>query len=396
MVSGRTRAQSPDRIPPRRRHPWRRRLSALPGALVALSITLAAPVGCAADEDEEPEGIVEKVDTLVSDALSGNHFVIPMIISNPTMGSGAGLSAAIFYQLDDESRTSGTALGAYYTLNDSWIVALRQETYFSSGRHSLSGLAAAYRLNTEYFGIGHEAGRKGESADLSERGFGVEVNYERRISGPLYAGIMYRGGQVESALEEGASIELPPGEEDLVISGLGGTLTYDSRDHELHPGSGTLLEVDAVVMAAAFGSDADYEALKLVYRKYVGIGGSHVLAFRATGCFMAGDVPYLDLCYYGADSDLRGYVAGQYRDRAMYAVQAEGRFQVYRRLGAVAFAGVGGIAPELSEFRGDEILPSVGVGVRVVVLERVDLTVGLDYAVGRDSDGWYLRLGEAF
>jgi len=121
-----------------------------------------------------------------------------------------------------------------------------------------------------------------------------------------------------------------------------------------------------------------------------------VLALRAYGRFTAGRVPFFDLCLFGAGSDLRGYTAGQYRDRMMLAAQAEYRLELPKRFGLVAFAGVGEVAPSLGEFNTKDLLPSAGGGLRYTIATKNHVNLRLDYAVGKDSTALYFGVGEAF
>ncbi len=62
----------------------------------------------------------------------------------------------------------------------------------------------------------------------------------------------------------------------------------------------------------------------------------------------------------------------------------------------VAFAGIGEVASELGEMDSENILHSVGIGFRYRVSEEQRINLSIDYAVGKDSDAWYFRIGEAF
>lgn len=50
-------------------------------------------------------------------------------------------------------------------------------------------------------------------------------------------------------------------------------------------------------------------------------------------------------CIYGANNELRGYQAGRYLDRYMFATQLEYRLVLLCRLGVVAFGGLGSVVP---------------------------------------------------
>lgn len=64
--------------------------------------------------------------------------------------------------------------------------------------------------------------------------------------------------------------------------------------------------------------------------------------------------------------------------------------------GMVAFAGVGGVDEDLDGFDFENPLPSAGVGLRFMLSEENRLNLGVDYAVGKDSDAWYFSVGESF
>jgi hemolysin activation/secretion protein len=144
------------------------------------------------------------------------------------------------------------------------------------------------------------------------------------------------------------------------------------------------------------GSDFNYEQFFASYNKYIPIGDKMVIATRASLCHTSDRVPFFDLCLFGTNSDLRGYIGGQYRDRNLLATQVEYRWRFYKRFGMVAFAGIGSVAPKIDEFKIDDILPSAGFGLRFLASKDHRLNVGIDYAFGEDSEALYFRIGEAF
>jgi len=64
------------------------------------------------------------------------------------------------------------------------------------------------------------------------------------------------------------------------------------------------------------------------------------------------------------------------------------------RFGVVAFAGVGGVAPELDEF--DTLLPSGGGGARYVLAKKNNVSLRFDAAWGKNEHALYFGIGEAF
>ena len=118
------------------------------------------------------------------------------------------------------------------------------------------------------------------------------------------------------------------------------------------------------------------------------------------GGAVAPEVPWTDLSQLGTPWDLRAYRWGRYRDLTAAFALLEYRFMfpfpqdtLWSRLGMAAWVGVGALGdtplPDLTK-----PLPSVGLGVRVRVQDRV--TVRLDFGVGRESFAFYFQFLEAF
>jgi hypothetical protein len=62
----------------------------------------------------------------------------------------------------------------------------------------------------------------------------------------------------------------------------------------------------------------------------------------------------------------------------------------------VAFGGVGEVARDPGDFNAQDLLPSVGAGLRFLVSEENRVNISIDYARGREGDAVYFRIGESF
>src|SRR6185312_8154323 len=90
---------------------------------------------------------------------------------------------------------------------------------------------------------------------------------------------------------------------------------------------------------------------------------------------------------FGTMNDLRGYTAGRYQDRRMFATQAEYRLMFpspgfLGRFGIVAFGGVGGIGKKFSEIGISEWLPAGGGGLRFRLTKKHPINFRVDYGFG--------------
>jgi outer membrane translocation and assembly module TamA len=121
-----------------------------------------------------------------------------------------------------------------------------------------------------------------------------------------------------------------------------------------------------------------------------------VLALRATVRSTGGDdVPFFLLSSFGGSTDLRGYPSGRYRDRMMYALQSEYRWQFNDRWIFTGFAGFGEVADNFGDF-GENYLPAAGIGTRFVLSKKHRVGLSADIAVGKDGTEFYFGVGEAF
>ncbi|UOQ69972.1 outer membrane protein assembly factor [Hymenobacter cellulosilyticus] len=121
-----------------------------------------------------------------------------------------------------------------------------------------------------------------------------------------------------------------------------------------------------------------------------------ILALNYFASFTAGTAPFNALSLLGGTRRLRGYYEGRYRDQHAGLVQAELRLAVYRQLGVVAFGGVGALGDDDALLRLNQPKAAYGGGLRFVLNRRDQLNLRLDYALGRESSGFYLTIGEAF
>jgi hypothetical protein len=93
---------------------------------------------------------------------------------------------------------------------------------------------------------------------------------------------------------------------------------------------------------------------------------------------------------------LRGYYTGRFRDKNLVFYQTEIRIPVYWRIGVVAFAGVGQVAPDLKSFSFDQMKLTGGGGLRFTLSRRERANIRFDYGFTKDGGGFYLVFGESF
>jgi len=326
--------------------------------------------------------------------------VVPIPQSSPTLGSGITLVGALFYNPSQEPEPWISGAGLMRTSNGSWGAGAMHKMSLGHDRFRAVAFAGYADINIEFFGIGPNAGSRGRSIELNEEGVAALVQGQMRVADNLYAGARVQFLDLSTSINRENPLfpdaEIPRREFDSRLVSIGPVVSYDTRDSSMNPSRGLFVQASWLFGAEWLGSDFDHDKFTINGNLYYPLTPSTVFAGRAALCGTSGLAPFYDLCLYGAQGDLRGYETGRYRDRASWAIQYEVRQHLFGRFGAVAFAGVGGTAPRLSDLGDSTVLPSAGFGLRYMVSRQNRVNLRVDFAVGRDSHALYVSVGEAF
>ena len=173
-------------------------------------------------------------------------------------------------------------------------------------------------------------------------------------------------------------------------------VVVDPRDNLGTPRTGTYARVISSVAARVLGGDFSFRRLTIDARRYTTLGTNLVGAVQVQYDGVAGTVPFDQLPQIGADSAMRGYPRGRYRDNHAFTAQAELRTGYWKRVGAIAFIGAGTVAPGASDLADGPWYPTGGVGLRALLVPRDRTVARVDLGFGRGSFGINIGIGEAF
>ncbi len=332
----------------------------------------------------------------------GEFVFAPMPMVNPTLENGLALMVGYIYRVDVADKTtppSATALGGFKTSNGSWMASLVQSLHLDHDRYRVVGLAAYTNLNYKFYGIGQSAGNAGVSIELNQVGTVGMIEGLVRVFPNGYAGARYQILDMSVAthdvtIPDGPTI--PGADADLRTAALGPRFDYDSRDNPFYARKGWQGRMIASFYGKDVGGTRTYQAYDGFVNRYYAAGPKNVVAWHAGVCGVDGPVPFYDLCLLGKNQDIRGYVAGQYRDRAMVAAQAEWRTELWWRFGATAFVGGGEVKDSFGALTWKDVLPGYGVGARFTLARRNHVNLRVDYGWGKDSSALYIGVMEAF
>jgi outer membrane protein assembly factor BamA len=327
---------------------------------------------------------------------------LPIPKANPAIGGGLQLVAARFFQTDAKSQPSVLGASAGYYSSDTWFAGAGGSVNFSEDRWRISGGLGYLDAKYDFYGVGSDAGEDGIGIPINQTASAAMVKILRYVWANWYVGGGYR--YLDS--QTGLNVSLPGNKdiEDILKKGVhivsaGPTLaaSYDTRDLNMNPRTGSYITIDAIFPSKTFGSDSNYDRVNIKANRYWPTTDKITLAGRISLCGASANTPFFDLCYFGADNDLRGYVIGRYQDLTKFAVQGEVRTQFTPRWGGVVFAGVGQVAPTFHQMTDDNLLPAGGVGVRWMAAPKNKVNIRADVAWGEGGDAlFYLTIGEAF
>ena len=301
----------------------------------------------------------------------------------------------------DETRTSNLPLTAQYTIENKYLFFSGFEIFSPQEKYVLTGNIRIQSFPSLFFGIGANTPKSNEE----------EFSYSQVLLEPIFlknlfmkylffgGGIRYNkisrveaypNGLLEKTNQTGAL--------GSTSSGLELAMIYDSRDNLLNASEGLFLSLTHGFYRGWIGSSHDFELTKLDLRYFMQPLGnsSSILGFNFIAQSSQGDTPLQELGRLGGHEIMRGYFEGRYTDRHLIATQIEWRQKLSHRWGAVAFAGLGNVAPSLDDFDFDTLRASYGIGVRFLVDEEENLNLRLDFGIGNEKANYYFKIAESF
>jgi len=332
----------------------------------------------------------------------GSLVIAPIPISSPAFGSGLLLISGYVFKLNERDQSSPPSwLGAAgaFTNNGTRALALGGRLYLQENKYQTTFAVMKGRANLDFFGIGRIPGRSPISVPLRMEGSIFFGELMRNVGRNIFIGPRYQFRKLTAGIDgpvPPGGFEVPQIDLKSNSAALGFHLQRDRRNSTFYPTKGDLFDVTADFFDQVWGSRREYQTYKVSYNGFRAIADKQVFAYRAMACSANGSVPFYDLCLYGFNSDLRGYTTGEFQNRRMFATQAEYRIELPKRLGLVAFGGVGGTARRWNEFRSDGLLPAAGAGLRFKLDKQNHINYRVDFAFGREGRTISIGLGEAF
>lgn len=383
-----------------------------PGKLISATIILIFLCGIITfsfsqsqepSHNQEPNFFTKK--DSVKPSYRNKFLVFPLVALSTETNWVFGVANAYIFKTarhDSTLRVSTMPSGFLYTLNNQILIALGANIFLPKEKYIIRFENSFSRFPDKFWGLGNSTDSK-PSENYTFTQFYINPQLYRKIFGDLFlgAGVDYqrvfnieyaKGGYFDQDQVKGVSDR-----SSYTVLGYSFFINHDSRNHAYVPDKGELFRIKFSNFNDHVGSDYDFRTLEIDLRKFFKITKKSVLAIQSLSTFNFGDVPYRNLAILGGNSMMRGYYAGRFRDLKFAGIQAEYRFPIKGRVGAVAFAGAGEVANDFEGFGFDKLKPSIGAGLRVAILKQDKLNLRLDVAGGNGGSlNYYIVLAESF
>ncbi len=333
---------------------------------------------------------------------------VPVIITEPAVGYGAGAGLLFFHQSvrdaqkakvekEDEVLSlppSMSGLFGAYTENDSWFAGGGHFGSWKNDTIRYTGGLAWASLNLKFYGAGNIPILNERPLNFSIEGPFLLQELKFRIPNTK----LFLGGRYEY-LSSKVTFDftetfprLPIIQRETTNASLGLLANYDSRDNIMTPNRGQYLELILSRYDDAFGGDFEYNELEAKIRSWWGIHSDVVLGVRLDGDFTSGRVPFYALPYI----DLRGIPAQRYQGDKVFVVEVEPRWDFTDRWSLAGFLGAGWAVNSTREFDDNDPKVAGGIGFRYLIARRMGLRYGVDVAFGPEETAVYITAGTSW
>ena len=314
---------------------------------------------------------------------------------------GAGGVFTFYSARDSVLNPSNITFSGFYSTVETYELSIVSSLFFRKNTMASSIDLTYGNIVERFYGIGNDSPELGNEEYVMENVGGMidfQIPSAIVISDRTGLIVEYRD-YVMSDPRENPYLQDDEvvGSQGGVVAGLGIVWVWDVRDHVFFPNFGGITTGRVIFYTSDFGSDYTFSWIELDARRYWSLGEDKVIASQLYYNGTGGTPPFYKLPALGGSSIMRGYFSGRYRDEHYFAAQVEYRQQnVWWRLGFVAFAGFGDVAEEITQLQMRYLKPSYGFGIRILFDKVQKINLRMDIGFGKDTNGIYFGIEEAF
>lgn len=353
------------------------------------------------DSTESAETLSEAVPP--KEDYSKKLILLPIAYYTPETKLAGGFLLIKNLWKEKEGHTSNIMATTSITINNQVMASIAPRLYLQGGEWELGGTLFYSYFPNKYYGRGVDNSLR-TPEKYTENSFIASITGGRNV----YERLFLRGGVAQDLrkiidYEVGGEMEkeiqnLAPS---IQVLSLNVGLEWDERDYPQAPRQGSWYR-----LTQSFYDPKDRDGVKdfsrfrkidFDFRQYVTLAPRWVLAGQLVASEVQGDqVPFQYLNSIGGGSRMRGFYAGQYRDKALGMFQTELRFERTPKWVPAIFASVARMATKISDLNSADSFYSGGAGIQYVLDPENRTKLRLDFGITNKESGAYFLIGEAF
>jgi hypothetical protein len=337
----------------------------------------------------------------LSGFLDETYGFVPLVIpiTEPAVGYGAA-AGLVFIDKPMGKAEAGfgrpniTAVGGLGTENGTWGVMAGDLRHWMNDRlQTLVGVIRA-SVNLDFFGIGQDNVLKDHPVSYTLAPVAGLVRAKYRLGGSnIWAGLGYAIASTQVTFDAPATLQgLPDIKRESHVGGLTPSLTYDSRNNIFTPLYGTYVETTAGFFSPTLGGDTDFQRYSLTAIYYLPLHPEVTMGVRCDATLSFGDVPF----YMRPFITLRGVPVMRYQGDEVAQIEAELRWQFWKRFSLVGFAGYGAAWNDFERLDNELTVVTGGAGFRYEIASAYGLHMGVDIAFSPGVTAVYVQFGSAW
>ncbi len=343
----------------------------------------------------------------MSDYLSTAYgfMPVPMLITEPAIGYGAGLTLLFLHDtfgssIEKKSPPSITGVMAAATENGTWLGAAFHMGYWLEDSIRSTTAAGVINVNMDFYPVDSFA------LDLNINGYMAyqEIMFRLGESNFFLGGnYMYADNTIKSNGDDKLSNIVNSFEPKIKMGSLAAIAQYDSRDTVFTPSEGLFAKATVRRFDDIFGGEQNFwrNGAKAFY--FIPAGNSLVVGLRAEGEYVSATGDDSIPIYSYPTILMRGIPAMRYQGEKMALAELQLRWEFINRWNLVAFGGGGKTFGEDSaglldtSFSDAPLHPAGGVGFRYELARKYGLWGGMDFATSEERNfAFYFTVGSAW